>query len=65
VETLRIPTTFQGTLTQPRLVVDRDALESQLEALAGDAVRAEAQETLERAVRRKLGGKLKGLIPDS
>ena len=65
VETLRIPTTFQGTLTQPRLVVDRDALESQLKALAGDAVKAEAQETLERAVRKKLGGKLKALIPDS
>ncbi len=65
VEILRIPATFQGTLTRPRLVVDRDALESQLKALAGDAVKAEAQETLERAVRKKLGGKLKGLIPDS
>lgn len=65
VETLRIPATFQGTLTQPRLVVDREALETQLKALAGDAVKAEAQETLERAVRKKLGGQLKGLIPDS
>lgn len=65
VETLRIPARLQGTLTQPRLVVDREALETQLKALAGDAIKAEAQDTLERAMRKKLGGKLKGLIPDS